>query len=103
MNSTHNTDIVVLTRMGVSDSYTAMLPSGLHLTVWPDYSAELVSPSYANKIVTDDCDWCVRCCLGSCRNPNHVPTEREFHGVKVVRRVLRQPSVADALLLIAQK
>lgn len=33
---------VLLRRHGVGDMYEARLPNGAHLTVWPDFSAEIV-------------------------------------------------------------
>lgn len=83
--------MTMLTRMGVGDSYTAVLPNGDHLTIWPDCSAERVRTT-PRKVMAKPrvCAGCRVCSDPSrvCEIPEHRPVEEIWSDTVVVARRL---------------
>jgi len=95
--------MTILKRMGVGHAYTATLPNGDDLTVWPDYSAERTRTTL-HKVVSlpKECATCGACCSNLiCYIPEHQPREETHSRCDLVLRCPRQPTIACTLKLIA--
>lgn len=96
--------MTLLTRMGFGEGYTATLPNGDHLTVWPDASAERVRVTPRKVMARPRAAAGCRVCSDPsqvCPDPAHRPVEELWKDTVVVARCLRQPTVAAALKVIA--